>query len=530
MARGAAGEHCAAPRHREAGVEARRADAVRARRWRWTAVAALVFGMAAINFVWMPGEFLAGDPHAWREETRAVLLAGELNVPAREAQRFGEPGQYFVRNERNGLYYSKYGIGNMLFTLPPMWLQQASGGDITGVGGLPNLFLFNLWYIMLGAVLAVLLYALSAGYSRHVAVRVLFVIGVMYCTSLWFYQRAQSSELYQTILFTALFMGLVAFLRALGERGPRRLHTRAWACLAAVWVCAALLVLIRVIYGLLLPLIVLAAAYAAVAGRSWRELRACPPALACALLVPPALIVALLGAVNQVKFGAPWLTGYHQWRPELHWPVGRLADGLGGFLFSPRFSIFLYFPLLPFALLGLKRFAERNRLDAVAMLTIFAVFLLVLAKLPSWAGEWTYGPRYLLFILPVLSLPFLVFADDVLERLGTWRARAWALAAIASLGYSAYLQVQVNRLPFFTYYHARIVGGSLESIAYFLDHHVGVICDDLIRHRANLDGLPFFAELKRDAPPEFVRDYRAMLTEMIARGNLYWTMPPEKRR
>lgn len=494
------------------------------------AVATLVLGMAAVNFVWMPGEFLDGDPHAWREETRSLLLHGELKVPAAYAQRFGEPGQYFVRNERTGLYYSKYGVANVLFTLPPMWLQQAVGGDITVTGRLPSLFLFNLWYVALGAVLAALLYALSAAYSGHVSVRVLFVIGVMYCTSLWFYQRAQSSELYQTILFTALFMGLVAFLRPLGERGPRGLDSRAWACLAAVWLCAALLVFTRVIYGLLLPLVVLLAACAAVAGRSWRELRSCPPGLAAALLVPPALIVALLGAVNHVKFGAPWLTGYHQWKPELHWPIGPLADGLWGFLFSPRFSIFLYFPLLPFALLGLKRFAERHRLDAVAMLTIFAAFLLALAKLPSWAGEWTYGPRYLLFILPVLSLPFLVFADDVLERLGTWQARAWALAVIASLGYSAYLQAQVNRLPFFTYYNARIAGRTPESIAYFYDHHVGVICDDLVRHRANLEELPFFAELKRDAPPDFVRDYRAALTAMLARGNLYWTLPPGERR
>ncbi len=489
-----------------------------------------MLGAAVVGFLWMPAEFVDGDPHAWREETRSLLLRGELNVPAEYVRTFGEPGQYFARNERTGLYYSKYGLANVLFTLPPMWLQQALGGDLTVVGRLPSLFLFNLWYIALSAALAGLLYALSTAYSSRVATRVMFVLGVMYCTSLWYYERAQSSELYHTLLFTALFMALVQFLQGLGERAPRGLDRRAWACLAAAWSCAALLVWTRVVYGLLLPLIVLLAAHALVRGRSWRELRAAPGALVAALLVPPLLIVGLLGAVNHVKFGSPWLTGYHQWRPELVSPTWQLADALWGYLFSARFSIFLYFPVLAFGLLGWKRFAVRHRVAAEAMLAIFAVFLLFLATLPSWAGEWTYGPRYLLFMLPVLSLPFLVFADDVIERLGTWPARAWALVAFASLGYSAYLQVQVNRLPFFTYYNARIAARSPELIAYFYDRHVGLICADLVRHRANMDALPYFTELQRAEPPDFVSWYRAALTQYIARGNLYWALPPQERR
>ena len=66
----------------------------------------------------MPGEFLAGDPHAWREETRSILLTGTLNVPRDTALIIDEQGQYFPRNERNGLYYSKFGIANSLIALP----------------------------------------------------------------------------------------------------------------------------------------------------------------------------------------------------------------------------------------------------------------------------------------------------------------------------------------------------------------------------------------------------------------------------
>jgi hypothetical protein len=532
MARRAARELRAArrARQREARVEPHGEPSRTARRASWIVLAALVCGMTVVNFLWMPGEFLAADPHAWREEARSLLVHGELNVPAEYAKAFGEPGQYFVRNERTGLYYSKYGVGNVLFTLPPMWLQQQLDGNITAVGTFPSLLLFNLWYVALSAVLACLLHMLAAAYSRRLAVRVAFVLMVTYCTFLWYYQRAQSSELCQVILFTALFMSLVAFLRSLGEHSVHGLDRRAWGNLALVWVCAGLLLLIRVVYGLLLPLIVLLSVYAVIQGRSWHELRSNSRTLAGILLLPPLLIVGLLGVVNQVKFGAPWLTGYHQWLPGRHWPTGRLSDGVWGFLFSPRFSMFLYFPLLAFALFGVRRFAARHRLDAVVMLAIFAVFFLYLSSLPSWAGEWAYGPRYLLFILPVLSLPVLVFAEDLIERWNTWRARAWALVAIASLLYSAYLQVQVNRLPFYTYYNARIAAASPELIAYFYDRHVGAICDDLVRHRANVDQLPYFAELRRAASADFVNRYRVALVKYLARDNLYWALPPQERR
>jgi hypothetical protein len=480
----------------------------------------------------MPGEFLAGDPHAWREETRSILLTGTLNVPRDTALIIDEQGQYFPRNERNGLYYSKFGIANSLIALPPMWLDRALGGDIAKRGYVPSLLLANLWNLALCVALAWLLYRLASGYTPRIAVRVLFVVGVLYCTSLWFYQRAQSSEIYQTLFFTALFIALTRFLRPLKEHGAAGLDARAWRSLGAVWTFAALLVFVRIVNGLLLPIIVVLATWCAAGGR-WGEMRKAGYRFWAALLVPPALIVLVLGIVNQVKFGAPWLTGYHQWRAETHLPTGRLADGLWGYLFSPRFSIFLYFPLLFFAAVGLPRFLARHRLDAIAMLSIFGAFLLLLSKTPSWAGEWTYGPRYLLPMLPVLSLPFLAFADEVIERIGSWRARAWGVAALGCLAYSAYLQVQVNLLPFFIYYHARealFASRSLDSIDYFLNRHTALIAEDLVRHRYDVEGLPYFAEMKRFAPPGFAEDYRRNFGAMLERGNLYWALPPNQRR
>jgi hypothetical protein len=155
-------------------------------------------------------------------------------------------------------------------------------------------------------------------------------------------------------------------------------------------------------------------------------------------------------------------------------------------------------------------------------------FIVVIGTLPAWAGDFTYGPRYLLFVLPVLSLPALLAADALIERLPDWRAGALAALALAGLAYSAYLQVQVNRLPFWIYYDARVAlyTGYSEMVAdYFRDRHVGTICADLNRHRDDLTKLPYFAEVKRRVAPEAAELYVRELGALIRRGNWYWSRP-----
>jgi len=464
----------------------------------------LAAAVAVFNVAWMPGQFLDGDPAAWREEARSIVLHGELAVPAEFASRFFEPGQYFVRNDSTGRYYSKYGVMNALVSLPPLWAQAAAGGDLSAPGTYPSLLAFNLWNAALSALLAALLYRLASLYTARVSVRLLFVVGTLYCSALWFYQRAQSSELYQAVFFAALFLCFARFLRT---------RERAW--LGGTWLFAAALLFTRVSFGLLLPIIALLA---------WREQRR----LTLMIVLPPLVAVAVLGWINTVKFGSPLLTGYHAWRPEVTALTGSLADGLWGFLFSPRFSVFLHYPLLVLALFGAAAFWRRHRADAIAMAAVFVPFLLLTSKMPLWAGEFGYGPRYLLFMVPVLSLPAVVFADAVIDEIGTWRARAWASATIVCLAYSAYLQVQVNRLSFWAYYDARSVlevAYSDGAAGWFRDRHVGVVCADLIRHRRDLTALPWFPEFRRKVSPQIAEQYVRELGRLIDRGNWYWSRP-----
>lgn len=481
------------------------------------AAVTLALAVALINVAWMPGQFLDGDPAAWREEARSIVLHGELAVPEAAAKRFGEPGQYFARNEETGAYYSKYGLMNALMAVPPFAAERLSGRDISERLTYPSLLHHNLWNVALSVVLAWLLYQLAGLYTRRPGVRVAFVLATLYASALWFYQRAQSSELYQALFFCGLFLCLAHFLR---QRGG-------WGWLAGAWLFATALLLTRLAYGLLLPVIAVAVVYAW-SSRSWQESRPGTASVLAWAVLPPALAVGLLAWINEVKFGAPWLSGYHQWQTGAVAPTGRITEGLWGFLFAPRFSVFTHFPLLVLALLAAREFWRRYRIEAVMMLALFLPLFLFISLLPVWAGEFSYGPRYLVFALPVLSLPAILFAERVLAALPAWRARAWAGVAAVMLAYSAYLQVQVNRLGFWIYYEARwaLENAHTDTAAeYFRDRHVGRLCADLLRHRDDLRRLPYFAEFRQKVGPQVAEGYVSELGKMIDRGNWYWKRP-----
>jgi hypothetical protein len=470
----------------------------------------LAFAVALLNIACMPGQFVDGDPAAWREEARSLVVRGELSVPAEFASRFFDRGQYFTEHESNGRWYSKYGLMNALVSVPPFLFQAAFASNVAETGTYPSLLAFNLWNVVLSVALALLLYALAGCYTARASVRVVFVLATLYASALWFYMRAQGGELYQAVFFAALFLCLVRFLR-----------TRAWGWLGGVWLFAAALLLTRVAYGMLLPFIAIVAWHAAKPRVSWAW-----------LVLPPAAALALLGWINHVKFGSPWMTGYHQWNAGVVDPTGRLADGLWGFLFSPRFSAFAHFPLLIFALAAAREFWRRHRMEALALLALFVPYLLFVAKLSIWAGEFSYGPRYLVFALPVLSLPAVYFGEWLLENRGAWRARAAAAAAVLVLAYSTYLQVQVNRLGFWAYYEARTALEFVYSDAaadWFRDRHVGVVSADLIRHRDNLAALPWFPEFRRRVSPEIAEQYLRAIRHIVDRGNWYWSLPPGAR-
>jgi hypothetical protein len=458
----------------------------------------LLLIIAVIDIIFMPAQIWPGDAQVWRLETRTFLQFGHLWIDPRiVAGTVGEPGQYYDFNPADGQSYSKYGIGNDLVAIPPVAMQILLSRD-QPITLRTSTFILNVWNLLLSLFLAAILYQITGRYSPDPSRRMIYVLACLFATFLWYYQRAQGSEIYQLIFFALAYEFL---LRGLQRPG--------WLWLA--WLFIALLLLTRVFFGILIPVFGLFILVTAFIRR--QPLRR----ILTPLLIPPILMILLLGWVNDLKFGSPWLTGYHQWRPEEHLLTGNWLDGVYGLLFSGHWSIFTYFPVLLIALPGMKKFATAHCPDFLLIVSIFAVTLLVLGKIPSWRGEWSYGPRYMLFLLPLLSLPALTV------DFASWRV--WRLVAVVGLLFSLWLQIEVNRKDFWFFYQVQQPLDRLmdkETAQYFYDHHEGIIVYDLDSHRENLDDAYLFRHLRGQLPPAQLAQYRDLVNRELDFSNFYW--------
>lgn len=143
-------------------------------------------------------------------------------------------------------------------------------------------------------------------------------------------------------------------------------------------------------------------------------------------LVPTVLMMVALLAFNLARFGSLTETGYTR---ELLFRAPWL--GSYGLLFSPGRGLFITSPLLLLLFFGLRpawRRLPRPYFWLVAALCLF--YWLFYGSWFAWGGTWGWGPRFLLPILPLLTL----FITYPLE---------WAFAGAARSRWPARLGIAV---------------------------------------------------------------------------------------
>lgn len=102
--------------------------------------------------------------------------------------------------------------------------------------------------------------------------------------------------------------------------------------------------------------------------------------------------------------------------------------GIAGLLVSPNRGLFIFTPIALIGVIGLARqFVSRERRDLVLLSFSVAsvAHLYIAGTYHEWWGGWSFGPRYLVDILPVLA----VAAATVWPRLPSW-SRKLALIAL----------------------------------------------------------------------------------------------------
>jgi hypothetical protein len=194
-------------------------------------------------------------------------------------------------------------------------------------------------------------------------------------------------------------------------------------------------------------------------------------------------------------------------------------------LVDPQFSLFITFPPLLVALFAAGRFWREHRRDlAIALLAAVPLYL-IYALTGNWRGEWSAGPRYFLFALPVLSLPMLHVIDALLDHLRSWSGRIQAAGLVLLLGWSCATQALVICRPFLAYYAVLLpladtlnAGGGQLRLLQPRGIVIQGVCNDLDEPDRNA----FLAGMHKCLPQPQFQSYLDLLRKEVATYNIMW--------
>ena len=361
-----------------------------------TALAIFVFAFCA--YLLTGGGRIVGSDEVTMLELSRAMLHGHLDVP--EGATLRGP---------DGKAYTKNAAGQALLALPLV----AAGELVAGLARLDEprrslavRFVVSIFNAGVTALLLAVFYAAarSLGIGAAAALAATLLLG--FTTPVWVYAKSFMAEPLQALgLLLALAGSAVAETRA-----ARRLAAIGFLLAVSVKASMGPLALVCA-----LPLLTI------------RGGRGFYPVLGAGAL-------ALAGHLlyDLARFGNPLETGYGaQATPAAY--TTPLLVGLYGLLISSGKGVLWYAPAIALALPGwnrLRRSEPSARRAAVGIAGAWVVGLALYATFEHWAGDGSFGPRYL---VPLLPLAFLAVAFALDGGSRATRRAAWMLGALGLL-------------------------------------------------------------------------------------------------
>lgn len=154
------------------------------------------------------------------------------------------------------------------------------------------------------------------------------------------------------------------------------------------------------------------------------------------LVLPAAAGVAWSGS-NRLRFGAWTRTGYQTLAELFSVSPAGVLEGVFGLLLSPGAGILVFFPLAWLAMPGFAALIAARHpfgiLGAVIVLLTFGVY----ASYAIWWAGWSWGPRFLVPILPLLALAATSWAAGEPARPRPGRRAAFLVLTSAGVAVAA---------------------------------------------------------------------------------------------
>ena len=306
-----------------------------------------------------------------------------------------------------GNLLDKYTLGTALLQSPSFLAAQAIAGKL-GLApySAPYQAASVIWSdLFLGAGGFLLLRNLL---GRHCAsTSLLAACAVIFGTSVFHFAVYFSSysHVYSFFLFALLLMVTDAY-RTRGATSAGALVGIA-AGLGAILGLIALTRVPNVIVGLV-PL--------ALIGERFRRIRRLKTA---ALEIAALVSAALLLFAPQIAYwhavtGHYFLNSYQS--EDFDWVHPQLTN----FLFSVRKGLFFWTPILLIAMIGLPRFAQTQRVYAVAVCVVLALEIYICSSWWAWWFGESFGVRPITDMMPLMALPLACGLDWMREKAGAF--------------------------------------------------------------------------------------------------------------
>lgn len=307
-----------------------------------------------------------------------------------------------VQLGNSGQEYSPTGLGYSLALMPAVILEDLSLklAQIEPVqafplkGDWPVLFFASFINPMFGAILAVIFYLYLRSYNiTHSSALLVSLVGIV-ATNIWPYTKHGFAHM---MFITFMTLTFYCFRRA---HLVKKSLVMFWAGVSFGLVIIAynptfiFLVIPLAIYYLLL---------------NWRRWSAfIPDSLMFAIGAGPFALLYLI--FNKVRFGDVISAGYRA-APGLPLPIPApnyiKFEGIWSVLLSPGKSIFLYTPLLLLIIVFWFKLKKKLLPEIVSWLILVATYTYFIGTFigggdyPVWHGEASWGPRYMLPIIPL---------------------------------------------------------------------------------------------------------------------------------
>jgi len=300
----------------------------------------------------------------------------------------------------DGRRYSEYGPAASLLALPLCFIGRLVSGTRNA-----DMFFFSLASALVSSFCVGLFYFFRRRLGGSVRSALLWSLALAFTTPLW---PLAASVFHQAQQGTVILLSL--FLAWEGAKRGRPSYVF-WS-----GVVGGSLVLFQMALVVLVPCLGLAA-LEGFDRRVWKEKSSATAALTRyapfvgGCLLPFAAVLVF----NQMRFGHPLNAGPSS-QPG-HPPVlGNPLLGAAGLLVSPGKSIFLFFPPLVLTFFYLRRCFRRCPALCVSLSTVVVAMFALNASLSMWPSDWAWGPRYVMLLAPILTLPMGMQGDGVVPQ------------------------------------------------------------------------------------------------------------------